>query len=95
MLSLQEAIGADYTAMMAQLDALLAQQKALLTSISPPPPGVDGDTSAVRACLQCFHLPLSSKWCRFSHLHSCLHLSSHSLESCNLHQETVARPFRL
>ncbi len=41
--------------MMAQLNALFAQQKALLTSISqplPPPPGVDGDTSVVRTCLQ-------------------------------------------
>lgn len=49
-LSLQEALGADYTAMMVQLNALFAQQKALLTSTSPPPPGVDGDTSAVRTC---------------------------------------------
>ena len=43
--------------MMAQLNALFAQQKALLTSISqplPPPPGVDGDTSVVRAICSCF-----------------------------------------
>ncbi len=41
--------------MMAQLNALFAQQKALLTSISqplPPPPGVDGDTSVVCTCRQ-------------------------------------------
>jgi len=49
-LPLQEAIGADYTAIMAQLSALFAQQKALLTSTSPPAPEVDGDTSAVRTC---------------------------------------------
>ena len=51
----QDAIGVEYTAMMAQLNALFAQQKALLTSISqplPPPPGVDGDTSVVCAALQ-------------------------------------------
>ena len=51
----QDAIGAEYTAMMAQLNALFAQQKALLTSISqplPPPPGVDGDTSVVRIVSQ-------------------------------------------
>ena len=50
LLSWQEAIGADYTAMMAQLNALFAQQKALLTSNSPPALGADGDTSAVRTC---------------------------------------------
>ena len=36
--------------MMAQLNALFAQQKALLTSNSPPALGADGDTSAVRTC---------------------------------------------
>ena len=46
----QDAIGADYTAMMAQLNALFAQQKALLTGNSPPPPGVAADTSVVRTC---------------------------------------------
>ena len=42
--------------MMAQLNALFAQQKALLTSISqplPPPPGVDGDSNVVRADQNC------------------------------------------
>ena len=44
-----------YSAMMAQLNALFAHQKALLTSISqplPPPPGVDGDTNVVSARLR-------------------------------------------
>ena len=42
---------AEYSVTMGHLNALFAQQKALLSAISqplPPPPGLDGDTNVVR-----------------------------------------------
>ena len=48
---LQDAIVTEYSEMMGHLNALFAQQKALLSAISqplPPPPGADGDTNVVR-----------------------------------------------